>query len=107
LSKTRCECAHGPEVDCDCPHHAHGDSNSGAPPCHLTKKKAAKHPDDRASSFRARCGSSAPQLVLFAMLFIDWEKPSPSVDVPALPVESILLQAAYRPHSPLRYPPRA
>lgn len=58
-----CECAHGPEVDCDCPHHAGG---ADLPPCHRAKRAAKQHPGGVA--LKAKCGSTSPDLLVVALL---------------------------------------
>lgn len=72
-----CGCEHGPEVPCDCPHHAkHNGENP--PPCHLHRKADGHaNPSKPAPcSFRARCGSTPPVLMLLAIASV------PSIDEP-------------------------
>jgi hypothetical protein len=107
LMASRCGCAHGPEVPCDCPHHVHADG-SQPPPCHIHAKshraaeRTSQHP-----CVRARCGTIPPDLVLVALVST-YEPPqlAPPPAVGRLPSDSPL-----RPPDififPSKHPPKA
>jgi hypothetical protein len=70
LMQSRCGCLHGPEVPCDCPHHAHS-KDGPPPPCHIhAKSKAPAHKTLPLSSIRVRCGAIHPDLILVSFLSI-------------------------------------
>lgn len=58
-----CECRHGAEVSCDCPHHA-GAAGKDLPACHrkLLAQKAAE--ERKTPGFKAHCASSRPELLI-------------------------------------------
>ncbi len=66
-----CECTHGPEVECECPHHQGGDADDASlPPCHRAAaaraaegKKKSREDAPPGSSFKSQCGARPPAFV--------------------------------------------
>lgn len=98
-----CACEHGPDVPCDCPHHVRKKGQDPRP-CHL-HAKADRHsdaPKPAACSFRARCGSSPPALMLLAIASVP-SLEEPQTEISAAPVAAVPIL----PHpSPVFLPPR-
>lgn len=67
-----CECEHGPEIECECPHHrGGGGDDADLPPCHRAaaqRKREQTRADrkDAPVSFKNKCGASPARLVLQA-----------------------------------------
>lgn len=106
-----CHCSHGPDVDCDCPHHSAEPSRSSdenLPPCHRKAKRAhaaPKKPPSAAPILKARCGATlAFELVPFLSLpEPDATEPRPEPTSP-LPAPSAQPRAGHR--TTPKHPPR-
>jgi len=75
-----CECTHGPDVECECPHHQGADpEDPSLPPCHRAAARAAREARAQARSDQAasapredrarlknQCGSRGPAFVQLA-----------------------------------------
>lgn len=111
-----CECAHGPEVACECPHHPAGrdgdDGDSDLPPCHRALKAKAKQSADETEAsgpvLKVRCGGRAPAFVVLsqAVLPVVSGPSVPWVELPQ-PTSPGMLAPASRTVQPARQPPRA
>jgi hypothetical protein len=102
LAARHCECTHGPEVPCDCAHHAAAprsgrDEDEGdlkLPPCHRARKagkpgpaKAKTRHDEPA--FENRCGSRGPELVLSVGAHVPMAV-EVTLDLPSAPLASFV-----------------
>ncbi|MDQ3263787.1 MAG: hypothetical protein M3Y59_09020 [Myxococcota bacterium] len=61
-----CECTHGPEVECECPHHQGDAEDESLPPCHRAAaagKKRGLEDAPPGSSFKSQCGARPPAFV--------------------------------------------
>ncbi len=114
FSQGRCECKHGPEVPCDCPHHRASAGEAGdeldadLPPCHRAMKATAP-PSERTedTGWRNHCDSSDPSLVVFALLELTGADPPEAVPFTSSrwpPPPQLRLERAI---APPRAPPRA
>jgi len=80
LMTSQCACSHGPEVPCDCPHHLETDGHAPAP-CHIhAKSKDAADRTSKGPCVRALCGTTAPALILVALLST-FERPRLAPDI--------------------------
>ena len=107
-----CECSHGPDVACECPHHAGGRGDDDLPPCHRAlkakAKQAAKEAAAKGPTLKVRCGGKAPVFVSLlpavqpAVQAADLAR----VELPGLP-STPGLRPASSPVTPPEPPPRA
>lgn len=101
----RCECHHGPEVSCDCPHHS-GGADASLPPCHrkLLAKKAAE--ERRRPGIKSHCASSRPELLIPMLAEVPRLQPALELPTETRRIELPLLCARECPRRPQAPPPR-
>jgi hypothetical protein len=107
LASGHCACAHGPEIDCECPHHE-GAGAEALPACHrrVKEKKRAEAAD--APALRARCGSTGHALVLLTTVSLEQPWLPDVVARVCLPLPEEAPHAPpFHPLPPPRPPPRA
>lgn len=107
LMASRCACAHGPEVPCDCVHHKRAEG-SGPPPCHIhAKSQHAPGTDARQPCVRARCGSTPPDLILLGLVSTSEAPELPPAPIPGPSPKLSLLRPSEGFIFRLRHPPKA
>ncbi len=107
LADSHCACAHGPEVDCECPHHEGDAGDSALPACHRRAKAEQRAKADTAPAIRARCGSTAHALVLLVTVTLE-RRELPELERRPLPIPEQTPPSPLRIyHSPPSPPPRA
>jgi len=105
FAQGHCACAHGPEVDCECPHHGAGDDSM--PACHRKMRAQARAKAAEKPALRARCGSTGATLVLLALAAPERrEAPHPEPTATPAPARPLLPPSDVF-SSPPRQPPRA
>jgi len=98
-----CECRHGQEVDCDCPHHSGGEHDDDLPPCHRKLKAQKKAETSDVPGFKAQCGASQASLVLFSPTTL----PHLAEPVFAVLIQTLRFEVRSWPPETFSSPPRA